>query len=216
MVAGPAGAPGENRSIRFYQTWQAGAVALRSVDAQDAWVADPITVEAIYDLPDDHCRHELVGGVHYVSPGPGGPHQTFVGELFVALRAACPSHLRVNLSRNVRRGTEAHVEPDLLVLCRQGPDDRTWIDPADDLPLLVVETISPGPTNARKDRVDKPDLYESLGIPSYWLGDPAIPSLVALELVAGHYEERAGATGADVFRVERPFPVELSPADLLR
>lgn len=190
-------------------------VSLHPVETQDAWVGEPITVDAIYDLPDDGCRHELIGGVHYVSPTPAGRHQRFVVELLVALRSACPADYEVTLPRNLREGQRSHVEPDLLVLRRRDVDDRVWIDPAEDRPVLVVEVVSPGPTNARKDRVDKRRHYQSLGIPSYWLGDPTGVSLTALELAGGGYVERASTTDGERFRVERPFPVELYPTDLV-
>jgi len=36
-------------------------------------------------LPDDGKRHELIDGVHYVTPSPRIPHQVLVGRIFVAI-----------------------------------------------------------------------------------------------------------------------------------
>jgi Uma2 family endonuclease len=39
-------------------------------------------------------------------------------------------------------------------------------------PELVVEVLSPGSHNARRDRVAKLDLYSRRGVDEYWLVDP--------------------------------------------
>ncbi len=50
--------------------------------------ARPFTVDDLEGMPDDGNRYELIDGTLIVSPAPGRRHQTVVGELFVALRAA--------------------------------------------------------------------------------------------------------------------------------
>lgn len=138
-----------------------------------------------------------MAGKHYVTPAPGGPHQDLLFALARALHDACPPELKVSLVRNLRVGSEAHVEPDLLVLRRPpGLDERVWIDPREDPPVLVVEVVSPGPVNAENDLLAKRRLYQDLGIPSYWLAGPSEPSLVALELQGGRYVETIAARGS--------------------
>lgn len=52
-------------------------------------------VEDILALPDDGYRHELVNGVHHVSPAPGSCRQRAVVELVFRLRSSCPPALAV-------------------------------------------------------------------------------------------------------------------------
>jgi Uma2 family endonuclease len=52
-------------------------------------VMNPTSAKLTYDdfvrFPDDGLRHELIGGVHYVTPSPVTVHQRLVGRLHVAL-----------------------------------------------------------------------------------------------------------------------------------
>lgn len=66
-----------------------------------------------------------------------------------------------------------------------------------------------------QDRTFKRARYEALGVPAYWIVDPAKPSLTELRLSSrGRYAERATITGDDTFTTDYPFPVELTPAAL--
>src|SRR6266571_6390049 len=44
------------------------------------------TVEELLALPEDGLRHELLDGVHVVTPAPKLPHQVALGEFSYALR----------------------------------------------------------------------------------------------------------------------------------
>ena len=60
-------------------------------------------------------------------------------------------------------------------------------------------------------------MYERFGIESYWIVIPEArqPELIAFQLRDGHFEQVAHVTGEQVFRAERPFPIELAPASLV-
>lgn len=108
------------------------------------------------------------------------------------------------------------------------PDDGNELQPdvlvarLDDLteknlptaPVLAVEVFSP---NSRLvDANLKRAAYARLGVPSYWLIDPARPSVTVLELGAnGDYRQVAHVAGDEVLDAERPFKVQFSPAELL-
>jgi hypothetical protein len=41
-----------------------------------------MTCDDLVALPDDGLRHELIDGVHFVTPSPALVHQLIVGSLF--------------------------------------------------------------------------------------------------------------------------------------
>jgi Uma2 family endonuclease len=58
-------------------------------------------------------------------------------------------------------------------------------------PLLVMEVVSPGPTNRNRDYEDKRDQYQARGIAEYWVLDPEQQFVTVLSLVDGIYQERS-------------------------
>ncbi|MEO0534740.1 MAG: Uma2 family endonuclease [Cyanobacteria bacterium P01_A01_bin.123] len=55
--------------------------------------------------------------------------------------------------------------------------------------LLVVEVVSPGPENHRRDYIDKRNQYEWRGILEYWILDPVQMQVTVLFLTEAGYEE---------------------------
>jgi hypothetical protein len=51
--------------------------------------------------------------------------------------------------------------------------------------------------------------------PSTWDIDPDVPSLAAWELREGAYAEVAIVTGDETYAAQLPYPVEVSPGDLI-
>ena len=56
-------------------------------------------------------------------------------------------------------------------------------------PRLVVEIVSPGKTNRDRDYVSKRAQYAGLGVPEYWLVDPAAQTVMVLSLAVETYQE---------------------------
>ncbi|MEO0869085.1 MAG: Uma2 family endonuclease [Cyanobacteria bacterium J06642_11] len=56
-------------------------------------------------------------------------------------------------------------------------------------PMLVVEVVSPGADNHRRDYIDKRNQYEWRGIPEYWIVDPIQQQVTVLVLTTDGYEE---------------------------
>jgi len=84
--------------------------------------------------------------------------------------------------------------PDLTVLRPEHLDQMRTIGQAAITlamapPLLVVEVVSPGNENHRRDYVDKRNQYEWRGIPEYWIVDPEQGQVTVLVLTEQGYGE---------------------------
>lgn len=177
----------------------------------------PLTVDDLDELPDDDGhRYELVDGVLIVSPAPAWAHQAAHGRLHAQLLGACPRDLRVvGAPFDWRESQLTNLQPDILVTRFEAlaavAGGKYLVEP----PLLAVEVLSP--STRRLDRLTKLSVYEDAGVASYWLvdPDPDRPSLRVLELSEGRYVEAAKVSGAESWTAARPFPVEITPADLL-
>lgn len=169
----------------------------------------PWTVDDLAQLPDDGLRHELIDGLHIVSPSPVTMHQRIIGNLYLVLRAGCPDDLEVFLSPfDVVLARDTVLEPDLLVARRS---DLTAANlPA--TPVLAVEVLSP--STRRYDRLLKRDRLEAAGCPSYWLVDPDEVSITALDLLDGRFQEVGHAIGPEALSARRPWPVRVVPEAL--
>ena len=168
------------------------------------------TVADLAQTPDDGLRYELVDGVLLVSPAPSNRHQIAVGELHLLLRAAAPSDVRVMLSPTDYQPTDRRsLQPDLLVARRADVGD----DPISAPLLLAVEVLSP--STRAVDLLLKHGVYAESGVASYWVVDPAVPSVRAWRLEDGTYVEAGAAEGDQVLELDEPFPVRVVPRDLL-
>ncbi len=124
-------------------------------------------------FPDDGKRHELIGGVHYVTPSPNLSHQELVGRLHLAIGNFLTTrrHLgRVFVSPlDVVMSEYDVVEPDLLFV---SGDQQSILTEANvqGPPALVVEILSPG--TRRRDEGIKRRLFDQKGVRECWLVDP--------------------------------------------
>lgn len=147
------------------------------------------TYEDYLEIDEDPgYRHEILEGYLVKEPPPSLHHQRVSSALFRQLAAFFDrfdpegelfcAPLDVTLtSRNV-------LQPDLLFVS-SGRKEIKRKDRIDGPCDLVVEVMSP--TNRRKDRVRKMEIYRKAGIPHYWLVDPEDSILEALMLKDGNY-----------------------------
>lgn len=132
-----------------------------------------LTYDDLLLLPDDGQRHEIVDGVHYVTPSPNTRHQLLVGRLYFEIESYLRQHPgtgRVFLSPfDVLFTRWDVVEPDLLFVASDQDEiltDKNVQGP----PALVVEILSRG-TRKRDEHV-KRRLYDRCGVREYWIVDP--------------------------------------------
>ena len=129
------------------------------------------TIEELLALPDDGQRHELLNGVHVVTPAPRPLHQVAVRDLYDALqpivRASGGCHLLWSPA-DIVLGPKSLVQPDLFVVrLREGRRLEQWSDVG--VPVVAIEVISP--TTAARDRGSKRKIYQRAGVAEYWIVD---------------------------------------------
>jgi Uma2 family endonuclease len=168
------------------------------------------TVDDLKNLPDDGLQYELLDGILLVTPAPIPVHQAVAGELYVVLRASCPKHLKVFFAPlDWQPDRRTSLQPDLLVVARDEIGVKNITQPL----ALAVEVLSP--STRRKDRVLKFSKYADSQVASYWIVDPAGPSIEAYDLIDGTYVQAGQAVGAEEVQLNRPFSVTIRPADLI-
>jgi Uma2 family endonuclease len=138
------------------------------------------------------------------------PHQSVLFELAVQLRNACPTQLKVYVAPlDVAYADDTVLQPDVLVVDRPSAGQLKLTNG----PLLAVEILSP--STRHLDLAFKRARYEAARCPSYWVIDPSGPSIVCWELTDGTYLEVARADGNERVTLTKPFPLTISPADLI-
>jgi len=131
-----------------------------------------ITAADFLRWPDDGQHHELIDGVHYVTPSPKVSHQELVGRLHLAIGnfLLTRRHLgRLFVARlDVVMSDYDVVEPDLLFVAG---DQKSILTEANvrGAPALVIEILSP--STRRRDEGIKRSLYDQKGVREYWLVD---------------------------------------------
>ncbi len=145
-------------------------------------------------------RYEVVDGELYVSTAPHWDHQNAADEVAFALRAW----------NQVSRAGAAVTAPGLVFAEDQDViPDIVWIshdrrarglDVAGHLtiaPELVVEVLSPGLANERRDRDVKLSLYSRRGVDEYWIVDWRVRQVEVYRRVRGELALVETLTGDD-------------------
>lgn len=122
----------------------------------------------------DGNRYEIIEGELFVSCSPGLTHERVLFRLILLIGTfletspigEAVSNMGVILSKF------SGVIPDLLVFLNEQRDTIITNDRLTGPPALVIEILSPGSTNVRRDRVVKRQLYAKHGVPEYWIVDP--------------------------------------------
>ena len=125
-------------------------------------------------LPDDGKRYEIVDGELYVSKQPHWYHQLVGFDLGVALDrwSRETGGGMVNIAPGVVFADDDDVAPDLVWISRERLATALATDgKLHTAPDLVVEVLSPGLTDERRDREAKLKLYARRGVQEYWIVD---------------------------------------------
>src|SRR5256712_8781758 len=133
------------------------------------WTSADLTV-----LPDDGKRYEIIDGDLYMSRQPHWHHQRACGKTFAALDtwSMQTGAGEANLAPGVIFAEADDVAPDVVWVSQAR---RTAALGAEGhlhaAPELVVEVLSPGSANERRDREVKLKLYSRRGVLEYWIVD---------------------------------------------
>jgi Uma2 family endonuclease len=157
-----------------------------------------LTYQDFLGFPDDGKRHEIIDGVHYVTPSPNLRHQKLSGRLHYALEDYLRRHPGVGevfyAPFDVVFSNWDVVEPDLLLVLT-GQRSILTEQNVQGAPALVVEILSPG--TRRRDETIKRRLFERGGVREYWLVDPRNQSIVIFRRAADGAFPRVATLQAD-------------------
>ncbi|WGX96466.1 Uma2 family endonuclease [Nocardioides sp. L-11A] len=173
-------------------------------------VGRSLTALDVAELTGEGARYELIDGVLTEMAGCSEEHQDVVVHLIALLFRLRPTTMKVLTAPFDIIDDHTAVQPDVVVIPKGPPTDHGYVEGA---PLLVVEVLSP--STALYDLNTKFKRYERAGVASYWAIDPVKLRLIAWELRDGAYVEVADVTGDETWSAELPFPVTITPADLV-
>jgi len=161
-------------------------------------------------FPDDGQRHELIDGVHCVTPSPATVHQRLVVRLAVEL-AACLEASSLGevfiAPFDVVLSQHDVLEPDLLVVLnnQQGILTDQHVRGA---PALVIEVLSPG--TRRRDEGAKRRAYDRFGVQEYWLVNPASRAIAVLRRHGGELVVHSSLTADAESKLTTPLLPDLN------
>jgi Uma2 family endonuclease len=125
-------------------------------------------------MPDDGKRYEIIDGELYVSTQPSWHHNytcvVLITELEIWNRRTGIG--QANHAPGLIFAEDDDVAPDLVWISHARRDIALAEDgKLHSAPELVVEVLSPGRANERRDREAKLNLYSRRGVEEYWIVD---------------------------------------------
>jgi Uma2 family endonuclease len=158
-----------------------------------------VTVADLECMPDDGKRYEVIEGEIFVSSAPSILHQRVVGavqfELEFYLRAH-PIGILV-AGPGVVFSDYDGVIPDLVYVRKERWDTVVTGGRFTGAPDLVIEVLSSGSENERRDRIVKPQLFSRFRVGEYWIVDPEARAIEQYRLGQQGLERVATFTDAD-------------------
>ena len=138
---------------------------------------------------DEFCRYELIGGEIIVSTAPRYIHQLLATRIVLEFG----DYLKKNsigyilTTPGLILSEFDGVIPDLIFISHERRDEI--LNEADGkfhgAPEIVIEILSPGRVNARRDLQIKRELYEIFQVPEYWVVKPQQKEIEVFRLGKG-------------------------------
>jgi len=129
------------------------------------------TAEMARALPEDGNRYEVIDGELLVTPAPSQRHQRAIELLYLTLGPYARSSRLMHAHFapcEIEFSPRRAVQPDLFVVRLVEGKMPTDAELAHTV-LLAVEGLSP--TTARYDRRKKRPMFQSEGVPEFWIVD---------------------------------------------
>lgn len=157
------------------------------------------TYTAYAALPDaGGYRYEIIDGVLYMAPAPTPEHENIAALVAARLVTIVEDtgRGRVFTSPDIDTGTSV-LRPDAVVVLETNRGivaERRLVGPPD----LVVEIASPSTAAYDRDgETGKRAAYARIGVPEYWILDPATRTITLLILEGDHYRDQGLYAGDD-------------------
>ena len=135
---------------------------------------DPLLTVADLDImPDDGNRYEIIEGELFVSRSPSLTHQSVSGNLLHSIKTYLVENPigEIWATPGVIFSESSGVIPDLVFVSHGRRSEIASGDRITGAPDLVIEIVSPGADNERRDRLAKRQLYGKYGVKEYWIVD---------------------------------------------
>jgi Uma2 family endonuclease len=132
------------------------------------------TTEDLHLLPESNNRYEIIDGNLLITRAPHWKHQKAIGQAYSLLNAwSAQTQLGETVpTPGIIFADADNVIPDLVWISHErlaaGVDEEGHFTIA---PELIVEVLSPGIQNERRDRETKLKLYAERGVQEYWILD---------------------------------------------
>lgn len=133
-----------------------------------------LTIEDLESMPEDGNRYEVIEGELFVSRAPSLTHQNVVVNLLFAFK----EYLRKKPIGKVWPGPGvifsnfSGVIPDIVYISNERRSEIATGSRVTGAPDLIIEILSPGTENERRDRHVKRQLYRKYGVKEDWIVDP--------------------------------------------
>lgn len=148
-----------------------------------------LTYDDYVHFPEDGRRHEIIGGIHYVTPAPNIRHQRIsiqlAGRLHHFVEQRSLGRVFTAPIDVVLAATDI-VQPDLVFVATDHLDRLAEAN-LQGAPDLAVEILSE--STRGRDEVTKRHLYAQHGVPEYWVIDPVTESVKVYRLKDGDYRQ---------------------------
>ena len=133
-----------------------------------------LTVADLEAFPDDDGnRYEVIEGELFVSCSPGLTHQIVSDNIIYLMRSYLDKNpIGIVVSTiGLILSEYSGVIPDIVFFKRESTARIVTGERLTSAPEIVIEILSPGTENIRRDRVAKLQLYEKHGVLEYWIVD---------------------------------------------
>src|SRR5918912_29015 len=144
-----------------------------------------LTIADLDVMPDDGNRYELFEGEIFVSRAPSLSHQ----RVLINLATLIKNYLEQNPIGEVLPTPGVIFDdfngaiPDIVFISNQQVSNIGSEERIREAPELIVEIVSPGKENARRDRDVKRQVFGKHGVKEYWIADPETRTLEIYRLV---------------------------------